>query len=230
MAVYVLVHGAWGGGWEWRGVADRLRAAGHEAHRPTLTGLGERSHLLTPEVGLDTHVEDVLQLLRFEDLRGVVLCGHSYGGMVVTGVADREPQRVAHLVYVDAFVPRGGESLLDLLPRAWAELVRASAAGGWRVTPPFSEAETAAQLGSRYAERVVDHPLAAFEQPLRLGGGVDGVPRTYICCTAEEQSPVASSAARAREAGWPYHELATLHDAQVTDPGGLAGLLLEVAG
>ena len=105
MATFVLVHGASTGGWYWAPVRARLRAAGHEVFTPTLTGLGERAHLLRQDVGLDTHVADVLNVLAYGDLVGVVLAGHSYGGMVVTGVADRAPERVAHLVYVDAFVP-----------------------------------------------------------------------------------------------------------------------------
>jgi pimeloyl-ACP methyl ester carboxylesterase len=233
MAVFVLVHGGWGGGWEWRGVADRLRAAGHDAYRPTLTGLGERSHLLSAEVTLDTHVEDVVQLLRFEDLRDVVLCGHSYGGMVVTGAADREPRRVAQLVYVDALVPRDGDALLDLLPEEWAETIRRAAAGsgdGRRVPVPFSHEETAALRGRWYADRVTAHPLAAFEQPLRLRGAGDPIPRTYIHCTGEADSPASLCAERARAAGWRYRELATHHDAQIGDPDGLTALLLEAAG
>ena len=109
---YVLVHGAWGGGWAWRDVADRLRARGHEAYRPTLTGLGERRHLATEDVGLDTHIEDVVNLLVFEQLHDVVLVGHSYGGMVISGVADRVPERIAYRIYIDAFVPEDGESLV----------------------------------------------------------------------------------------------------------------------
>ena len=102
MATFVLVHGAWGGGWEWRWVSAGLRAAGHEVFAPTLTGLGDRAHLISPEVGLSTHIEDVRAVLRIEDIHDVVLCGQSSGGMVVTGVADREPERIAHLVYLDA--------------------------------------------------------------------------------------------------------------------------------
>src|SRR5437867_3282753 len=114
MATFVLVHGASTGGWYWAPVRSLLRDAGHEVHTPTLTGLGERCHLLSRGIGLDTHIQDVVNALVYEDLRDVVLAGHSYSGMVVTGVADRVPERIAHLVYVDAFVPHHGESLLDL--------------------------------------------------------------------------------------------------------------------
>src|SRR5689334_15631432 len=115
MANYLLVHGAWHGGWCWRRVVPLLRAAGHEVFTPTLTGLGERVHLLTRDVGLDTHAQDVIGVLEYEDLRDVVLVGHSYGGMVITAVAERAAERLAHLVYLDAFVPRDGQSQMDLL-------------------------------------------------------------------------------------------------------------------
>lgn len=108
MTSFVLVHGAWCGGWIWKHVASALRARGHDVLTPTLTGLGERAHLASPEVGLGTHVEDVVRVLEYDDLTDVVLVGHSYGGMVVTGVGDRVPERLAQLVYLDAFVPREG--------------------------------------------------------------------------------------------------------------------------
>ena len=116
MANFVLVHGAWVGGWCWRSNAQALRRAGHEVYTPTLTGLGERSHLLSPSINLDTHVTDILNVFQHEELSDVVLVGHSYGGMVVTGVADVLPDNIKSLVYLDAFVPENGQSLLSLLP------------------------------------------------------------------------------------------------------------------
>src|SRR4051812_30047626 len=110
---FVLVHGAWHGGWCYDEVAKRLRSEGYDVYTPTLTGLGERSHLLSPEINLDTHIQDVLNVIRWQDLETIVLCGHSYGGMVVTGVADVVPDRIASLVYLDAYVPRSGESVWD---------------------------------------------------------------------------------------------------------------------
>ena len=114
MATYLLVHGAWHGGWCWRRVTDILRAEGHTVFTPTLTGLGERAHLARPEIDLETHISDVLGVLDAEELDDVILCGHSYGGMVITGVADRLPGRIKALVYLDAFVPEHGESVIDL--------------------------------------------------------------------------------------------------------------------
>jgi len=135
MATFVIVHGGFGGGWEWREVARLLQAKGHEVTRPTLTGLGERSHLATASVDLELHIEDVVQHLAFEGLHDLVLVGQSYGGMVVTGVADRVPERIARLVYVDAFVPRDGESLFDLVGPELSSVFRGSAADGL-IPPP----------------------------------------------------------------------------------------------
>ena len=115
MATFVLVHGAWAGGWYWKRVRPLLTAAGHDVFTPTLTGLGERAHLATPDIGLETHIRDVLGVLTYEDLSDVVLVGHSCGGIVITGVAERAPGRLAHLVYLDAYVPADGQSFLDLL-------------------------------------------------------------------------------------------------------------------
>jgi pimeloyl-ACP methyl ester carboxylesterase len=117
MANFVLVHGAWIGGWYWRPIAQKLRAAGHEAYAPTLTGLGERIHLMNPSINLDTHVTDVVNVIKEEGLSDVVLVGHSYGGMVVTGVADALPDKITSLVYLDAFVPKNGEALVNFAAR-----------------------------------------------------------------------------------------------------------------
>ena len=217
------MHGGWGGGWEWRDVDRLLRAEGHDVSRPTLTGLGERAHLLSPSVDLNTHVEDVVRHLEFEGLEEVVLCGHSYGGMVVTGVADRAPERVARLVYVDAFVPTDGQSLFDLLPSEWVSMLRDSAVDG-RVRPPGEDAAHPAW----YLERVRDHPLATFEQPLRLVGRSESIPSSYIRCLRSDV-PLEPILERVRTAGWPILEIDTHHDAQIGDPEGLARLLSAAA-
>jgi pimeloyl-ACP methyl ester carboxylesterase len=139
MAIYLLVHGGLSGGWQMRGLAGRLRAAGHEVFTPTLTGLGERSHLLTPEVDLHTHIRDIVNVLVFEDLRDVILFGRSYGGVVITGVAERAPERLRHLVYLDAVVPEDGCSILDMAGPEHAAfltgLVR-ERGDGWRLPVP----------------------------------------------------------------------------------------------
>ena len=143
MATFVIVHGAFGGGWQWREVAALLRARGHDVFTPSLTGHGERVHLATPETGLETHIQDILNVLRYEDLHRVVLACQSYGGMVVTGVADRMPERLAHLVYLNALVPEDGQAAFDLLPPAMRqrfEEAARTAGEGWRIpVPPLED-------------------------------------------------------------------------------------------
>ena len=233
MATFVIVHGAWGGGWEWREVEARLRAAGHEVNRPTLTGLGERSHLLSPAIDLDTHVTDVLAVLEFEDLRDVVLVGHSYGGMVVSGVVDRDAAgRVARVVFVDALVPRDGECVLDLVPPPLAQELRSLAGGGDALPLPVPHEQAVASRGAWYAERGRDHPFRTFTQPIRLRAEPGaGRPCAYIRTTAEPDTValLELSVSRAGEAGWPIEEIATHHDPQVADPAGLTALLVTAA-
>lgn len=223
MASFVIVHGGFGGGWEWRAVEECLREQGHDVTRPTLSGLGERSRVAA-DADLDTHIEDVVQHLYFERLADVVLVGQSYGGMVVTGVADRVPESIAALVYVDAFVPRDGESLFDLVPPEMAAFFRGSAVDG--AVPPPSGAP--AGYPDWYIERGRPHPLACFDQAIALTNDAQTIPTTYIKCTRSD-IPLDSSVARAREAGWTMREIDTHHDAQIADPGGLAELLSAAA-
>jgi pimeloyl-ACP methyl ester carboxylesterase len=239
MATFVLVHGAWGGGWEWRTVARLLTAHGHEAFTPTLTGLGERRHLGGPHVDLDTHIEDVAAVLETEDLGAVVLCGQSYGGMVIGSVADRLAERIAQLVYVDAFVPRDGESALDLVPPAVAQRLRdlaVEAGEGWQVPLPFDAGEVAAtfpgELGRRYVRQLRAQPLGTFSGRARLTGAADGLPHTYIRCAghaAFEEAVLARSFDRALALGWAIRQLEAPHDAQVFAPQQLTALLEETA-
>jgi pimeloyl-ACP methyl ester carboxylesterase len=233
MATFVLVHGGWHGGWCWRQVAALLRAAGHEVYAPTLTGLGERAHLLGPRIDLALHVRDVLGLLAYEELQDVILVGHSYGGMVITGVADRAGDRLARLVYLDAFVPGDGEAALDLLPPARRALYRQQArehGGGWLVPPPPQALGIADEARARWLAGKLDpQPLRTLEQPLRLAGrGAPAPPRAYLHCTVGPVAPsFAPFAARAQaEPGWRRAELATGHDAMLTAPGELAEVLL----
>ena len=236
MATYVLIHGGWHGGWCWKKVTPLLRAAGHEVFAPTLTGLGERVHLLTPAVGLETHVEDVLGVMHYEDLQQVVLVGHSYGGMVITGVADRAADRLAHLVYLDAFVPRDGQCLLDLIPpeRAAAMREQAKTSGdGWRVSPlgPVERFGVTAEADRRWASpKLGDQPRLTFEQPVRCASAAGAaLPRTFIRCTEHAGSGFSATfAERVRaDTSWRYREVGTGHDAMITAPRELADLLLE---
>lgn len=237
MPTFVIVHGGFGGGWEWTAVARALRERGHEVFTPTLTGMGERAHL-GPLVGMSTHVEDVVAVLEFEDLRGVVLCGASYGGMAVTGAADRVPDRIGLLIYVDALVPGDGQSGLDLLPEGFGDSVRAATderGHGWAAVPAailpheglIPETERA-----RYVARLHDQPVATFTEPVRLTGAVDSLPRAFVRCTGGELEgdPIAPFAARARAEGWPYRKLAAPHDPHLFDPAATAAVLHELAG
>ncbi len=235
MADFVLVHGAWHGGWCWSAVAGRLRAAGHAVWTPTLTGLGERAHLLSADIDLELHVTDILAMLEMEDLREVVLCGHSYGGMVITGVADRAPDRIAHLVYLDAFVPNDGEALIDLLPaerRAAFEQKVRDEGDGWRLPPVpasvfgITDPETAARVDRLCG----DQPVATFTTPLRRPdtAAADRLARTYILAEAYRPSAFHRyAAAFADDPAWRTRALPTGHDAMLTMPDELAALLQE---
>lgn len=236
MARFVLVHGAFHGGWCWREVTARLRAAGHEVFAPTLTGLGARAHLASPAIALSTHVEDVARLILWEDLQDVVLVGHSYGGMVITGVADRLADRLAALVYLDALVPRDGESALDLQPpeRRAAILEEVAANGGW-LWPP----RTAAFYGVRDPQtqawvdgRCTPQPFGTLFERLRLAGepGAGVARRLYVLCTDPPLAYMRRFYERAAATpGWRAIELATGHDAMVTAPEALGRILLDVA-
>ena len=230
MASYVLLHAAWAGGWQWRAVAAILRAARHEVFTPTFTGLGERAHLASPEIGFDTHVQDVLGVLEYEELYDVVLVGHSYSGMVMTAVAERVPERIAQLIYLDAFVPQDGQSLNDIIgPDLQAHFARMARryGEGWRVPhdPP----------GAPRTSRRTDQPLKTGAQPIEIRNPVAAtLPRTYIACTRKSPSwpftPIlAQAAARARAAGWHYRELPTDHYPMETMPRELVYLLREIA-
>lgn len=233
MATFVIVHGGWGGGWEWTPVARMLRDRGHEVFTPTLTGLGEREHIRPSEVSLSDHIGDVLATIRFERLSDVILCGHSYGGMVQTGVADRIPDRIRLLVHLDSFAPRDGESLRDLVPDFVDALLAVAAARGDGCAPiPEELLPLESALGEEaalYIERVRPQAVATMTEPVRLSGGVDRVPRAYVECTGYEDSVMGPFVSRAKSEGWLHRELATEHDLQLFDPEGTAEVLHELA-
>ncbi len=234
MATYVLVHGAWHGGWCWQRVTPLLRAEGHEVFTPTLTGLGERSHLANPEIDLTTHIQDVVNVLEYEDLRHVILVGHSYGGMVITGVAERTAGRLTHLVYLDAFVPLDGQSLLEFASQPLRTTIQEQAQATGGLVPPFPvEAYgVTTETDVRWVgPKLVLHPFKTFAQPVRLThGAATKLPRTYIYCHQPAMGPFDQFAERTKAApGWRYRELATGHDAMVTMPRELTNLLLEIA-
>ncbi len=240
MATFVLVHGAWHGGWCWSRLIPFLEAAGHRAFGPSLTGLGDQAHLLSPEIGLTTHIQDVVRLCQEQGLRQVILVGHSYGGMVITGVADRVPDQVAHLVYFDTFVPRDGQAMADFAPLVksvfrWQARRRGD---GWRLDPPRGETFGVTEEPDVNWVRAMltPQPLKTFEEPLRLSDPdiVSHFPRTHISCTrrgllvAFFRRLLFPRALHLKEPGWRLRQLPTGHDAMITMPRELAGLLLDV--
>ena len=230
MATFVLAHGAWSAAWAWKKVRPLLRARGHELHAPTLTGLGDRGHHASPAVDLETHVSDVVAMLDYEDLRDVVLIGHSYGGMVATGVADRVPERLRQVVYLDAFVPAEGHCLLDYLPEGVRRHMVENAADGWRVPANPIPPDTAPEDVAWIEPRRMTQPLRTFQQPLRLKRGETTLPRSYIYCRlAPPGDPFRQFAERAKREGWRCFELDASHSPNVTAPEALADLLAEIA-
>ena len=226
---YLVAHGAWSAGWAWKKMHPLLTAAGHRLVTPTYTGLGERTHLADPSNGLETHIQDILGVIQYEDLRNVVLIGHSYGGMVATGVADRAPDRISQLIYLDAFVPRDGQSLFDLVPPEGREAMRRSVTegDGWRVRPNPTPPDTSDADIAWIADRRVAQSIKCFETPVRLVNGETKLPRIYIYCTriapADTFGPFAGRAKT--EPGWRYHEIDASHSPHITAPEALAALL-----
>jgi pimeloyl-ACP methyl ester carboxylesterase len=230
MATFVLVHGAWAGSVVWRPIEQRLRKAGHEVLRPTLTGLGERKHLLNRAVDLETHFQDVLGVIDYEDLSDIVLVGHSYGGMVVTGVADRVPDKIASLVHLDAFVPENGESLAAVasnMPSSAAP--PPPAATDWLIPPlPPSAFEVAdPQVRAFMETKASPQPLATFIQPVTLTGGIDRIKKkTYILATKPPLFRWFYDRLKNRP-GWALHTLPCTHMVQVEMPEELTAILVQ---
>jgi pimeloyl-ACP methyl ester carboxylesterase len=200
-----------------------LGAAGRKVFTPTLTGLGERSHLLSPEVDLNTHINDIAAVLQYEDLNEVILVGHSYGGMVISGVAENARSRLSHLVYLDAFLPEDGKALSDYAP------VPPTRDDGWRVPPvggPRDFGITAEDDIAWVQDRLGDQSLATFTQPVALASGT-AVNGTFIQCS--EAPFFAEAATRARHQGFQYFSLLSAgHDAMITQPSELAQVLLQI--
>ena len=244
MATFVLIHGAWHGGWCWWKVAPRLRNAGHLALTPSLTGLGDREHLaplLPPAVlNLDLHVRDIAELLSVHDLSDVILVGHAYAGMVITGVSELVAERVTSLVYVNGVAPADGEAMVDQLEAVrgaeFVANVRRHIADGEPFLPP---PVTPAEIAGRWAitdpadqafmlPRLSPQPTQTFAQPVRTGNPLAArLRREFVLCSESGFEPVA---ARATVAGWGVHHIDTGHDPMITAPAELAAILLGIAG
>ena len=238
MSTYVLVHGGAHGGWCYQRVARILRSSGHDVYTPTLTGLGERSHLLSADVDLDLHITDVVGVLHYEDLSDVILVGHSYGGMVITGIADRAPDRIGRLVYLDAANPVNGQSLVDVsgpiieAVRPYGRVVD----GVELVLLPSPDAAllygvTDADDLAWMADRLSGHPWKCFEQPLELINEEKlwAIPAYHIVCTSTLATREPKLMAEARSAGRLW-DIDTGHDLMITEPALVADALLAIAG
>jgi len=234
MSTYVLVHGAWRGSWIWKRVRKRLQECGHEVFTPTLTGVGERCHLLTPQVNLETHIADVINLIRWEELSDVVLCGHSYGGCVVSSVADRIPEKISALVYVDAFVPDNGQSLHDTLPPEARneQLAGARILGeGWKTPPISAQVFNVNSLDRDWLDRLsTPHPLACFQQAVSFTGAINRIEDiTYLIATGWGPSPFPQFYDKAKASGWKTLTLESGHDVMLDQPEELTRELLAIS-
>jgi pimeloyl-ACP methyl ester carboxylesterase len=232
---FVLVHGAWHGGWCWSRVADRLRSASHRVFTPTQTGLGERKHLLSKDITLDTFTTDIVNVIETEELSDIILVGHSFGGNAISGVADAIPGRIRHLVYLDAVMVEGGKAPFDSLPTDVVAARRKAAeetSGGLSLpTPPPSAFGISDPSDIEWVKRrLTPHPLGTYTSTLNLKGPVgNNLPRTYIACTNPSYAALQASRNWVKaQQGWRWAEIATGHDAMVMAPDELTRMLIEV--
>jgi pimeloyl-ACP methyl ester carboxylesterase len=228
MATFFVAHGAWSAGWAWKKMHPLLRERGHALVVPTQTGLGERAHLAGPEIDLETHINDLFGALHCEDLHDLILVGHSYGGMLATVLADRVPERFTQLVYLDAFVPRDGQALIDLVP---AQTRAGWPADDWRTPPNPPSPDMSPEDLAWVMPRRVPQPRRCFTQAVKLTGAGARLSRTYIRCARVGPIDVfLPFAQRARtEPGWRYLEMDASHSPNVTAPDALARLLDDIA-
>lgn len=229
MATFVLVHGTTAGGWVWKDIARPLRAAGHEVYTPTLTGLGERVHLLSRNIGLDTHITDIVNVIRFEKLRNVILVGHSYGGMVITGVAEQIANRIEELVFFDAIVPYDGESAVAAVGETTCEEIQREVeeeGQGWLIPVRHGPNDIPANN--------TPHPWKTWTDPLTTRNPVAlALPRTYVRFTADKQDGeyyevmFRKSWARVHYGRWRIVEIDAPHQI-LPDPASRAAVLLDL--
>jgi pimeloyl-ACP methyl ester carboxylesterase len=234
VSTYVLVHGAWRGSWIWKRVRRLLQAQGHEVFTPTHTGVADRSHLSSPSVNLDTHITDVANLLRWEELSDVILVGHSYGGCVISGVADRVPERIAALVYLDAFVLENGQRLNDMIPQDVRDerIAQAKEVGeGWQLPPISAEKFNVNPEDRDWVNRQSTwQSLACFEQPLQLTGALSRIKNvTYIWASGWSPSPFPQFYEKAQAKGWKTLAIDCGHDVMLDRPEQLERELLAIS-
>lgn len=232
MATFVLVHGAWHGGWCYARVAKKLRAAGHEVYTPTMTGVGERSHLADAvEVNLSLHVKDIVNVLEYEDLKDVILCGHSYGGLVISGVAALAAERIRTLFYLDAFLPEDGQCLFDFLPpEQVAQFLGGAKAAGGRMPPIPAAAFNVNAADAAWVDRIcLPQSIATFAEGVKLTGKEKTVKnRTYVLATGYDMHVFDQFHTKVKDnAAWKIATVPCGHDVMLDKPDDLAKLLLE---
>ena len=232
-STFVLVHGAWHGGWCWRRVSDLLEAKGHKVFAPTLTGLGERSHLMRAGINISTHATDVANLIKWERLTGVVLCGHSYGGLVVSGVAEKSAAAISSIVFLDAFVPENGDSMADLTSQTVRDNLKTAAERGDLGVPPRS---AAAFLVNAKDQAWVDamcvpQPIGTMTEKITLTGARERIgKKAYIRASAYPNPGFDTAYARVKaDTSWRTYEVPCGHDVMVDMPERLTEILVEVA-
>ncbi len=228
MATFVLVHGAFHGGWCWNRVSKLLSAKQHTVVAPTLTGLGERSHLLSPDIDLETHVLDVVNVMKWQELRDVVLVGHSYGGMVISGVAERIEKSIASLVILDGFVPANGQSTNDLGSPQVREMIRKAASDGAISVPPVPAALFKVNENDRawVDAQCTPHPLKSLQQKITLTGARDRIARkAYIRAANNDHAGFDAALSEACNKGWQTFKIEAGHDAMIDAPAQLADML-----
>lgn len=230
---FVLIHGAWHGGWCWRDIAWKLQQAGHRAFAPTLTGLGERAHLASPDISFTDHVADIAAVLDTEELENAILVGHSFGGAIMTKVADLMPTRIRRLVFLDATIFEPGNSLMDMFSPENAETIRGMISDRFIAPPPahvFGIEPTDTAKLQWLERRLTRHPVASWEEPLQLNGlDLSKFSSSYIYCTHHRSEVMDAAMAKAKSWGWPIYKLEAGHDPMITHPTELTEILLRDA-
>ena len=229
---FVLVHGAWHGGWCWRRVADLLQQRGHKVFTPTMTGLGERSHLIDGKISLTTHVTDIVNVIKWESLNDIVLVGHSYGGIVISGVAEAMRDAIGSIVFLDAFVPESGDSVAAKASQPVRESITAAVEKGEVVMKPVSAAAFRVNEKDRawVDAMCTPHPLATLTDKITLTGARERIAKkAFIRAKGYPSIPFDAAQERAKADGWRVYELPCGHDAMVDMPEQLTDILVEVA-
>jgi pimeloyl-ACP methyl ester carboxylesterase len=230
MSNFVLVHGGFCGGWYWKKVKVLLENAGHTVFTPTLTGLGERNHLNNPNIDLNTHILDITNLCVFQDIKDAILVGHSYGGLVITGVASAMPDRIKKLIYLDGLIPDVGDSLMSLVDDQTAFYFRSQVeekGEGWFV-PASLSASFADDDNTWFNERVTTQAFKSFEQEIIFDPTiVNAIPKSFISCAQNDHITLKNMARKARAKGWPYYEIDSDHFPMISNPVALSEVLQE---